>query len=379
MKTLLYITAYNMHDGLQNGVVKKIRDQLRVFSEKLDRVDFIFFDDRERAVYLADAGEEKSVRLGKAFGIKGIDYWNIINRFAHKARYDCVYIRKTGRIDPWILRAINVLHDNGSRIIYELPTYPYDKDRYTSLGKVDMVIDKKYRKKLKRCVDRIATFSNDKVIFGMPTIQLMNGICVDKIQPVNANRTHVDTINLLGVSYMQPSHGYERIIKGIAQYVENGGRRIRLHLVGEGPEEKKYHELVSQYRLNDYVFFYPFMSGQALDAIYNQADLTLVDFGAYKEDIYLTSALKSRESLAKGIPLVTGCKIDVCEKYPFPYVLEFPNDASDVDIFEIERFYMEKIECRKRSEVIRDIREYAKKYVDMSVTMKPIIDYFLEK
>jgi hypothetical protein len=108
------------------------------------------------------------------------------------------------------------------------------------------------------------------------------------------------------------------------------------------------------------------------------ADMTLVDFGAYRQGIYVTSALKSRESLAKGLPMVTACKIDVCEKIPFEYVLEYPNDGSDVDIFKIEKFYDEKIKVKGKLNVASEIRQYAKDNVEMSKTFKPVIDYINE-
>ena len=44
--------------------------------------------------------------------------------------------------------------------------------------------------------------------------------------------------------------------------------KIRLRLVGDGPEKPMYQELVEKYHLEEYVQFYPTMSGTELDELY---------------------------------------------------------------------------------------------------------------
>jgi hypothetical protein len=121
------------------------------------------------------------------------------------------------------------------------------------------------------------------------------------------------------------------------------------------------------------------MSGDPLEKMYETADISLIHFGAYRQNVYLTSALKSRESMAKGLPMMTGCKIDICEQNPFEYILEYPNDNSEVDMFKVESFYDEKIAPKGKLQVAAEIRNYAKDNVDMAIAFKPIIDYIDEE
>lgn len=256
------------------------------------------------------------------------------------------------------------------KVIVEIPTYPYDKEVQKCLYLRDLWSRRKYSK----YVDRIATYSNDDIIFNVSTIQLINGINVKDVKMVYEEKKD-EKINLIGVAIMCPSHGYERVIKGLADYKKRGGKKILLHLVGDGPEKKSYMQLAEKLDVNDIVKFYPMMDHTELDDLYEIADMALIDFGAYKVNIYVTSALKSREALAKGLPLVTGCKIDICEKKHFPYVLEFPNDDSDLDLFMVEEFYKTIISDKNKIELAKEIRQFAKENLDMSITMKPIIDY----
>ena len=118
------------------------------------------------------------------------------------------------------------------------------------------------------------------------------------------------------------------------------------------------------------------MSGKELDELYDDSDLALVSFGMYKAGFYgKLGALKSRECLAKGMPLITGCEIDVLpEDYPFAKV--FPNDGSTVNMEEIAALYrrIRHIVADKK-ELADRIREYAKEHVSMAAVMKPVVTY----
>ena len=82
----------------------------------------------------------------------------------------------------------------------EIPTYPYDQEYVLSKRKIQLLIDKCFRKQLAKYLDRIITFSNYKTIFGIPTLQISNGIDFKDI-PVKqeANDTSQE-IHLIGVA-----------------------------------------------------------------------------------------------------------------------------------------------------------------------------------
>lgn len=177
---------------------------------------------------------------------------------------------------------------------------------------------------------------------------------------------------------MRRAHGYERCIQGLARYYQkNPGRRVEIHFVGDGEEKDYYQNLASQLHLEEYVFFYGSQAGKELDLIYDKADAGLGFFGLYKDKMSTISSLKSVEYLAKGLPVISGCVEDVM-KYEGGkrFFKIFPNDESVIDMEQVIDFY-DSICDGSNKGLHEEIREFAKKTVDMSVVMKPVINYIL--
>lgn len=264
------------------------------------------------------------------------------------------------------------------KIVIEIFTYPYDKVEFARWNAWPFYIKELlYRRNLKKYIDRFVSYTDDTEIFGIPVIRTANGVNVEKIEIVKGQYQD-NKITLIGVAYMQRQHGYERIIEGLHQYYQNRDNKytVELLLIGDGPEKPKYQKLVQKYHLQDYVKFYPNMLGKQLDEMYDISDIALAIFGMYKAGSYKkTSALKTRECLSKGMPIITGCEIDVLGA-DYKYVRNFPDNAQPVDITEVVRFYeeMKKGNMDKKS-VADEIREFAVSHVSMEIVMKPIIDY----
>lgn len=179
---------------------------------------------------------------------------------------------------------------------------------------------------------------------------------------------------------MQRHHGYERIIEGLNDYYQRKNQKyvIRLLLVGNGPEKERYLELVKKYHLEKYVEFYTTISGKELDEIYDKSDIALASFGMYKLGFYgKLGALKTREYLSKGMPVITGCAIDVI-KDDYPYAKLFSNDNKVVDMAEVIEFYEKIKKGKSKQAVAESIRNYAHNNVSIESAMRPIIDYIEE-
>lgn len=289
-----------------------------------------------------------------------------------------LYIRRTVADKAYI----KFLHDvkrkyPDCKIVIEIFTYPYDKDDFRKWNAWPFYLKERiYRPQLKKYVDRFVTYTDDKEIFGVPTIPTANGVNVEKI-PLARGGFENGRLRLVAVAFMQRQHGYERIIEGIAQYYkENPGYRVELSLVGDGPEKAMYQKLVQKYGIQEYVKFYPTMSGEKLDELYDQSDIALIAFGMYKVGVYgKMSALKSRECMAKGMLMLSGSGIDVLdENYPFMKVV--PNCKEPVNMDEVVKFFENITSQYPDKEVLAgNIRQIAKEKVDMSVVMKPVLEF----
>lgn len=349
------------------GVSKKIDMQMKEFSKH--------YDMSEMEIKAADRSLPQRI-LG-LFPTASIarDYEGALKNLE---KPDFIYVRRTVADRAYVTFWKKVKEKYPDcKIIIEIFTYPYDKDDFAKWNAWPFYIKELiYRRRLKKYIDRFVTYTSDKEIFGVPALCTFNGIQVEDVELVGGAYQE-DKITLIGVAYMQRHHGYERIIEGMREYYQSGDHRytVMLRLVGDGPEKAGYQELVEKYHLQEYVTFYPNKSGKELDELYDESDIALGSFGMYKLGLYTLGALKTREYLAKGVPFITGCPVDVLEE-DYRYVRNFPNNAQSVDIRDVIKFYEGlKKENGDKKEVAQKIRESAVSRVSMQSVMQPIIDF----
>lgn len=373
MRKGYYIHEKYVENGtiLFPGVQKKILEQEKAFS---------------RVFHIEDV--ELELKYGKVFS-------KILRRipfFPGVFQWDAVLDQM---VDPDFVYMRKVLCDRGLyaflkrakkryphlKILIEVPTYPYDQEIFTHLKNLPLCLkDRFYRNRIHPYVDRIVTYSADENIFGIPTIAIQNGMNPDDY-PVRKAKTVTDDIHLLAVASFQKAHGYERIIRGMADYYQSGGtRKVILDMVGDGDEAQKYMQLAQQLGLRDSVIFWGPRYGEELIPFFDQADLGLAPFGFYKHGIELSSALKVREYLARGLPVVAGSRQDIFTEETFPYYLEFPNNDSTVDIQRIVDFH-DRIYHRSETyeTVIQNIRAYAETHAAWNATLIPVMDYLCKE
>lgn len=350
------------------GISKKIDMQLEVFSK--------YYDMKELEVRTIN--RTLLQRIIGLFPTASIarDYQNALESLKNP---DFIYVRRTVADRKYLKfwKDVKEKYPN-CKIIIEIFTYPYDKDDFAQWNAWPFYIKELiYRRNLKKYIDRFVTYSKDTKIFGLPAIRTTNGVNVSKIDIVKGEYQD-NKITLIGVAYMQRHHGYERIIEGMHKYYQEKGEKyvVELLLIGDGPEKIKYQNMVQKYCLQDYVKFYANMFEKQLDEMYDRSDIALASFGMYKLGIYdRLVALKTREYLAKGMPIITGCKIDVLAD-DYQYVRNFPNNEQSIDIREIIEFYEEiKKGNTDKITVAKNIRKFAMQNVDMQSVMRPIIDY----
>ena len=146
------------------------------------------------------------------------------------------------------------------------------------------------------------------------------------------------------------------------------------YFVGDGNELINYIKLVESLDLKDRFVFHGFLDSDELLDIYNHASLAIGTLGMYKKNLYYSCDLKSREALARGIPLVIGCKTQLYDEN-YKYFIEFPNDDSDLNIQSIIDFH-DRIYSEESGNIVTDnIRRFGEKHVDIRVCMEPVIDY----
>lgn len=265
-----------------------------------------------------------------------------LTRYIRREGIGFVYIRYDHNANPFTIRWFRALKHAGVKIALEIPTYPYDSEyRGQPLGfRVGHFFDRCFRGLLMRSVDRIITFSDDSSIFGRPTIRISNGIDFAAIplkkaacaQPGGETR-------LLGVANIHTWHGFDRVIAGMAAYYRTSPERIvRFTIVGDGDPAllESFRRAARENGIAEYVELTGPLSGEALDAAFEQADLGIASLGRHRNGIVKLRTLKNREYAARGIPFVYSEQDDDFDA--MPYVLKVPADDSPLDIRNLLRF-----------------------------------------
>ncbi|MDE6847615.1 MAG: glycosyltransferase [Lachnospiraceae bacterium] len=308
--------------------------------------------------------------------------WDYAEAYQKVEKPDYIYIRKINGDRKLYLFLKHIRRDfPNCKILIEIHTYPYYQNMLKSVsGIVFLIKDYINYRKIAKLIDRIVTFSDDQEIFHVPTIQTINGIDVQSVCPVEKLREKDSKeISMIAVAMMGKYHGYERIFNGLKEYYEHGGSHdFQFHIVGEGSVKNEYMKLVKELGIEKHVVFWGVKMGEDLHEIYCKADLAISTLAWYKVGIKRSSALKVREYLAKGLPVVTGCREDAFDGSDTQYYCQFPNDSSNIDMLKVEKFYHQIYDGVERSQVISDVRKFAMKHVDIQVAMKPVMDFLIE-
>ncbi|MBQ4280075.1 MAG: glycosyltransferase [Rikenellaceae bacterium] len=285
---------------------------------------------------IADFGGGKGAKVRKR-----IDYRAVVSA-AREQGVRFVYARHDHNASPVTIGLYRALHRLGIRIALEVPTYPYDPEFAQSPWprKLKLRIDRLFRRRMARYIDRIVTFTDEPEIFGRPTIRISNGIDFGHI-PVKPHRNDTShELNLIGVADLHFWHGFDRVIEGMAAYEATPhDRKVRFHIVGAGveAERNRLRELATRYGLTDRVVLYGNRAGTGLDELFDRCDMGIASLGRHRNGITKIKTLKNREYAARGIPFVYSETDDDFDA--MPYVLKAPADESPLDIAALVRFY----------------------------------------
>lgn len=360
-------------DKTSNGIIKKIANQFYCFKDYGFDMD-IFFPYKNRSRYL-----HAIVRRLPLSGF--ISYGK--NYIRNAKDYSFIYLRK-----PWFMnsdtpRFLKKMKKKNSKIkiVVEYPTF----DSSSSKGEVNhlnmwplYIKDKVALKKICKLIDRVLTFSKDKEILGVETIQTCNAINPTQTKKINYVKTDEKEIHLIACSSMAFWHGFDRIIEGLGNYYEreNVPYKIVFHLIGDGEELDNYRGMVRNRHLEEVVLVYGYKFGKELDDIYDICDIAVDSLGRHRSGVFYNSSLKGKEYLAKGLPVMSGVTNELDFDSSFKYYLRVPANDSPVDMHEVVSFY-EKIYkgSETREEVIDNISTYASKNFSYKASFKDLVSF----
>ena len=289
--------------------------------------------------------------IGKGFKAHIGLYYNYgpIYEYIKENKISFVYIRYIQIANPFFNSFIRKIKKSGAVVYLEIPTYPYDGE-YTQgiLKNLQKKIEKRYRSFFKKYVDRIVTFTDKSSIFGIPSVNISNGLDMEKV-PVRKEKKH-SGINLVGVAMLSKWHGFDRIIEGMHTYYQNGGNeQIHFYIIGGGDTIiSEYSNLVEKYKLGENVHFEGIKSGRELDPYFDNADIAIGCLACHRKNVKSVKSLKNVEYAARGI--VFTYSEDNADFDNSPYVLKQKPDETPIDINALISFVKE---CKMTPSEIR--------------------------
>lgn len=382
---ILYFCNVHKAAPTEFGVLKKVEAQCNVLREAGNNVILACLNDIHSFVYL-----DKSGNILHNIELDKISKWNRWNRiiketdsFIKKNDINLVYSRLS-MFSFNVHRFYKKLKNENIPVLLEIPTYPINQ-RWTSIRQ--SLKAKKYYQAacqlygstfssigilfFKHSVNRIVNNNGFDKIWGIPVIQITNGIDVNSI-PIRQHIDHNDnTITLMSVANVAHWHGYDRIITGLHEYYKKKREiTVIFELVGPGIEVELLKQLAIQLGVSQYVNFYGPLVGNKLDNLFNKADIGVSVLGVHRNRMKRCDSLKSREFCARQLPFITEeAETQYLNK---EFALCVPSNDYPIKIEDILEFYCN---IKESPEIMNSMRDYAKKECDWRTAFLPVVTY----
>lgn len=284
------------------------------------------------------------------------------------SQYDFLYIRQIVPITPMLLRFLKKVKKKKIKIFYEYPTYPWKIDMKYVTNAFFYNLDCFFYNSLVKKVDKVVCYGKYEGT-NKKFIESMNGINVNNFPLIPIKDKNIDEINFIAVANVLEVHGYDRLIRGLADYYkENTQTKVYFHIVGNVAPRLNLEGMVKQLKLDKYVLFHGYKSGEELDNLYAKMDCAVDTLAYYRRgENCIAGSLKSREYLARGLPFIFSGNLDIAMKYSYDFMIRIPVNPEIIDVKEIvKQFYNIKTDAK-------DIRKFALDHLHWNKIMKKIL------
>ena len=164
-----------------NGISKKISYQLDAFRSLGYEAHICYMDEHGTKKRIVDQTVVADYGNGILSKIKKRVEFSSISDYAINNKIDFVYIRSNHNANLFTINMVKKMKKKGTKVVMEIPTYPYDSE-YKAQGISRQIFqDKIFRSRMASYLDAIVTFSDYKEIFGQRTIRISNGIDFDSV------------------------------------------------------------------------------------------------------------------------------------------------------------------------------------------------------
>lgn len=385
---LMYITSLDVLDSAKCGIRGKLNGQMNAMKKANINVHFGHFYGNDRFVISFNTDEKVFMVQGKNTRSRFASIYDRLMEYVKNNSISVVYIRFTS-LDAKAIKFYKNLKKNNVKVIIEFYSHNLELEAKKTVqrlyksgeffkafkGFVSLNINKFYFKKLKECIDLIVTTTEVEQLYGVPTINVVNGIDTSSVLARKKRKNEFD-FNIISVAMISSWHGYDRVIRGISDYYKNGGKlNILYNVIGDGEEKKNLESLVSELGLEEHVVFPGIKLGEELNPFYENADIALEMLAGFRRTKGQISSIKMAEYFAKGIPVIFAADENKYSCSVNKYCYRVTNDDSNISIQSLINFSNGLKNTKLNVE--ENMHKIAEKEFDWTITMSNLIDYIL--
>jgi Serine acetyltransferase len=277
---------------------------------------------------------------------------------------------------------------SGAKVVMEFATYPYEAER--AQRHKALLVQKRYgaylaRKlhvvderlcipRAKHVLDGLVTYMPHGSIWGIPVIQIDNGVDLDAVPLAQPEEGDGRPFTMVCVANLSFWHGLDRLLRGIGAYARRpDARPVRLLVASpETGELGCLRSLVEDLGIGEQVVFLGPQTGSKLDELFDGADVAIGSMGLHRIGLDHGSTLKVKEYCARGVPFVyayTEAQLDGNE----PFALKVSASEGDIEVTDILAF-CDGIE--DRAAMARFMRDFARDRFSWESQMAVLVDAF---
>lgn len=372
---ILFLNPCSENQG-KNHLFRKFYSQINSAVKLGDDVFFTSYDDNTLYMNHIVGGERQKEIIGKnRYKERNVlimhQMMRALRKWIPNHKVDLVYMRN---IPPTYThnKAKRLFQKSGAKVVIEIPSYPGNEINLSSRKLYFKMAGWAYKLFANPKYTDLYTLigEHSDTYEGKPAVNIENGLDVEAIPLKKSFAEHPQELHLLVVAVIQYWHGYDRLIKGIENYIAAGGdRQIVLHICGtchDGSLEEmlKYAE---DKGFRDCIIFHGYQFGNELDKIFDECDIAIGSLGLHRSKIIIDTTLKLPEYTARGIPFIYCTESNNVDPNG-NYYLRIPDDDSDVDVGKVVAFF----DGIDKTTITRQMRHFAEENIQWSAQLKKI-------
>lgn len=357
MKRLFFYSNID-HDNEAIGITKKVKGQVKAFImlgyetcySCYLKDSFVIIDGQTGTIIDSKKNSFYGTKLNHALRRFGL--MRYIKTWLRDHKFDVIYLRYH-YFDKYTLDLLKTSKQSADKVVMEMHSYPcLGTERLQD--RVFSELEKVYQKRCIENIDLFANMSSNKLPFDKPQVQFRNTIDPDSIS-IRQPDAPDGILHMLSVAYERPAHGFDRVIKGLANYYKKGGTQ-KIHIVFAGKYMNSTKQLVIENNLESCCEFVKPVEGEDLDRLFNRADIAIGHLANHRVNSFAGSAIKTQEFLAKGIPFIYAWE-EAILPFDYSYALKFELSEEPINIFRVVDWWTQ-LEKKNPKFVAKEMRVF---------------------